>query len=185
MRAYITMAALALGLALYGCGGGGGKATSNGQPATGASQSETGGQQDEGAGMGGGRMGGGMMGGGMMGGGGSGQAQPEQQPAGQTPALSGKVEDGVRVVEMTAFRYSYDPDTVVVKEGEPVKLVITSKDVEHGFAIDAFRVSTMLPPQKAVSVEFTPNKTGEFTFHCTVYCGPGHADMTGKLTVVK
>jgi len=128
------------------------------------------------------------MGGGMMGRGGSEQGGLQQQQpskAGKPPALTGKVENGVRVIEMKAFRYSYDPDTVVVKEGQPVRLVITSTDVEHGIGIDAFKVNKVLPAHKATTVQFTPNKTGEFAFYCTVYCGPGHADMKGKLTVVK
>jgi hypothetical protein len=29
------------------------------------------------------------------------------------------------------------------------------------------------------TVAFTPEQPGEYHFHCTVYCGPGHDEMHG------
>jgi cytochrome c oxidase subunit 2 len=33
------------------------------------------------------------------------------------------------------------------------------------------------------SAEYTANKAGTFEFHCSVLCGSGHWNMTGKLIV--
>ena len=30
---------------------------------------------------------------------------------------------------------------------------------------------------------FTPDEEGTYAFHCDVFCGDGHEDMTGKLVV--
>jgi nitrosocyanin len=97
--------------------------------------------------------------------------------------LSGQVVNGVRVIKMTAQRFVYDPNTIVVKKGEPVRLEITSMDVTHGFAIEAFNIDRKLKPRETEIIEFTPRQTGKFEFYCTVYCGKGHANMRGYMYV--
>ena len=69
------------------------------------------------------------------------------------------------------------------QHGDLVKLNITSVDVTHGFALPDFGVNSNLEPGKTVPVEFTADKTGEFSFFCNVYCGEGHKDMKGTLIV--
>ena len=32
-------------------------------------------------------------------------------------------------------------------------------------------------------VRFVPDRTGEFTFNCDIFCGTGHEEMAGTLTV--
>jgi len=34
-------------------------------------------------------------------------------------------------------------------------------------------------------VQFTPDKTGDFVGHCSVFCGSGHGSMTLTLHVVE
>jgi cytochrome c oxidase subunit 2 len=34
-------------------------------------------------------------------------------------------------------------------------------------------------------IEFTPDKAGEFTLHCSVFCGFGHHGMKARLVVVE
>lgn len=96
---------------------------------------------------------------------------------------SGTVENGVRVVEVEARRFEFDPATIVVNAGETVRLKVTSQDVTHGVGIDAFGVDKKLPPNETVTVEFTADKPGTHHFHCSVYCGKGHKDMHGELVV--
>ena len=40
-----------------------------------------------------------------------------------------------------------------------------------------------IEPGKVTRVVFTPDKTGEFTFSCNIFCGSGHEDMVGRLIV--
>lgn len=99
--------------------------------------------------------------------------------------LSGKVENGVRVIKVQAFRYGYTPDPIIVKEGEKVRLLLTSKDVMHGFGIIDLNIDVDIPVNKTTVLEFVPKQAGSYHIHCTVYCGVGHSNMHGELIVIK
>lgn len=103
----------------------------------------------------------------------------------KNPELSGKLENGIRIIEVKASRYKFEPDPVVVRLGEKVRLVVTSTDVAHGIAISEFDVKLSVPAGKTESVEFVADKEGSFYAYCSVYCGSGHGKMQGVLRVVK
>lgn len=86
-------------------------------------------------------------------------------------------------IQMTAKQWEFIPSTVTVKKGQKVKLVITSTDVAHGIGIPDFGVSAALAVGKTTTLEFTPDKTGSFTFFCNVFCGSSHREMKGTLIV--
>lgn len=98
-------------------------------------------------------------------------------------AVSGKLENGIRVVEVKAQKYKFIPDPIVVNLGEKVRLVVTSLDVTHGLAIDEFGINIILNPHQVRTVEFTANKKGAFRIYCSVYCGSGHEHMQANLIV--
>ena len=62
-------------------------------------------------------------------------------------------------------------------------MVVTSTDVAHGIAIPELNVNLSVPAGKTESIEFVADKKGSFHAHCSVYCGPGHSKMKGKLIV--
>ncbi len=97
--------------------------------------------------------------------------------------LSGKTIDGIRVIRMEAFRYGYRPDPVVVKAGEKVRLLLNATDVTHGFGIAELGINRKLPSGKVTEIEFTAPETGTYTIYCTVFCGPDHGEMEGRLVV--
>lgn len=99
--------------------------------------------------------------------------------------VSGALEDDIRVVKVKAFKYSFDPDPIVVRVDEKVRLELKSTDVDHGVVIKDFDISLIMPVGKTVSVEFTPRKTGAFRIYCRVYCGSGHGSMYGILVVIE
>ncbi len=113
------------------------------------------------------------------------QVNVTQAPLPQSTSPSAAVQDNGKVHEITitAKQFVFNPSEIRVKEGEKVRLKITSVDVTHGFALPEFNVNATLDPQKEQTVEFVANKKGEFTFFCSVVCGRGHRDMTGKLIV--
>ena len=98
---------------------------------------------------------------------------------------SGKVVDGVRVVAVTARQFEFDPSTIVVRQGEKVRLEVTSEDVTHGIGIEAYDIDQLLPPGETKEIEFTADKTGTHHFHCSIYCGKGHNEMHGELIVLE
>lgn len=95
-----------------------------------------------------------------------------------------KTENGqVREIAITAKRFSFTPDTITVKQGERIRLKITSEDVSHGFSILELGVNEVIEPGKETVVELTPTKKGSYRYFCSVECGNGHLAMQGKLVV--
>jgi cytochrome c oxidase subunit 2 len=92
-------------------------------------------------------------------------------------------ESIVKEITMTAKKFKFEPSTIKVNKGDKVKIAITSTDVTHGFAIDEYNINERIKPRETVNVEFVADKTGTFTFYCSVYCGSGHGRMKGKLVV--
>lgn len=90
---------------------------------------------------------------------------------------------GVQVIRVTAKQFEYVPNPIRVKGGIPVRLIITSQDVTHGFAIDALNINAKVEKGKDTVVEFTPNKPGSYDIYCNSFCGLGHFGMHGKLIV--
>lgn len=86
-------------------------------------------------------------------------------------------------IQLTAEKYDFKPDTVTVKKGDHVRLVITAIDHDHGFKIEAFQINQKLPKGQAVTVEFMADQVGTFSFQCSQFCGLGHKKMKGKLVV--
>lgn len=88
-------------------------------------------------------------------------------------------------IHITAKKFNFTPDTITLKKGEPVVLVLSSEDRKHGFNLRAFGIRADVNPGATATVRFTPNKTGKFTFSCDVFCGEGHEDMTGIIIVTE
>ena len=72
-----------------------------------------------------------------------------------------------------------------VPVGQPVKLIMTSQDVIHSFFIPAFRVKQDVLPGRYTTEWFEAEKTGEYVFFCSQYCGTSHASMIGKVIVLQ
>jgi cytochrome c oxidase subunit 2 len=67
--------------------------------------------------------------------------------------------------------------------GKPVKFVMTSEDVLHDFFVPDMRVKHDIVPGRFTEVWFTPTVMGKHNITCAEYCGKGHSDMRGTLTV--
>jgi cytochrome c oxidase subunit 2 len=118
-------------------------------------------------------------------------AATEEKIAIEVPALGNEDVDemvvngggDVKEFTMTAKQWEFVPNTIIVNQGDTVKLTITSVDVTHGFNLPAFGIKEILDPGKTVRVEFVADKEGTFTFACHIPCGRGHGTMNGKLIV--
>ncbi|MBP7055699.1 MAG: cupredoxin domain-containing protein [Candidatus Omnitrophica bacterium] len=98
-------------------------------------------------------------------------AASAQKAKDEAQALSGRVESGVRIVEIKASQYAFEPDTIVVNRGEKVRLVVASTDAAHGLTIREFNVNLAVQPGKTESIEFTPDKKGVFDSFCSAHRG--------------
>lgn len=87
-------------------------------------------------------------------------------------------------IEVTAHRFAFSPAEVTVKKGQPVVLVLKSEDVAHGIRFRELNVNVKVKAHGMAEVQFTPEKTGDFIGHCSVFCGAHHGSMTIRLHVV-
>ncbi|HEU4618061.1 MAG TPA: cupredoxin domain-containing protein [Gammaproteobacteria bacterium] len=92
---------------------------------------------------------------------------------------------GAKIVRIVAERFAYLPAHLTLRKNEPVILELTSRDVLMGFNLPDFDLRADMPPDRVVRVPFVPDKTGDFVFLCDVFCGDGHEQMQGTLTVVE
>jgi cytochrome c oxidase subunit II len=88
-----------------------------------------------------------------------------------------------RVIKVIAKKFEFVPGEIRVKQGETVTLQFTAPEVPMGFNLADFNLRADIMPGKVVSLDFTPDKAGTFTFLCDVFCGSGHEDMSGTLIV--
>ena len=86
---------------------------------------------------------------------------------------------GVQEIKVTV-KGGYSPDVIVVKQGVPVKLDFYRDETascSEQVVFGDFGIARDLPAFKTTSIEFTPDKAGEFTFVC------GMNMLRGKLIV--
>ena len=88
-----------------------------------------------------------------------------------------------QVIKVTAKKFEYSPSVIAVKLNVPVVLEFTSLDRLHGFAVPDLKLQAEIKPGEVTRVRFIPDKVGTFDFHCSVFCGSGHEDMTGQVVV--
>jgi plastocyanin domain-containing protein len=87
------------------------------------------------------------------------------KPAG---TLAGVTGDGVQEA-FIVVKGGYNPDTIRVDAGRPVRLVFNRQESDpcsERVLLDAFGVSAELPQGSNVPLEFTPTEAGSYEFAC-------------------
>lgn len=88
-------------------------------------------------------------------------------------------------IQITASRYAFEPSTIQVNAGEPVRIVIRSADGVHGFSIPELKIDAQVPKGGApVTVEFTAPAAGRYEIACSEFCGSGHGRMKAALVSI-
>jgi cytochrome c oxidase subunit II len=90
-----------------------------------------------------------------------------------------------RTINIVAKRFTYEPDDITLKKGEPVVLEFTTSDVTHGLKFKDLNLNTTIEKGKKNELAFTPGKTGDFNGQCSVFCGSGHGSMRMTLHVTE
>ena len=93
-------------------------------------------------------------------------------------------------VQMTVVGVEYEgtklwlPGTIVAHKGDLVKLnlmnKIPSEPAQHGFAIDAFKVSEVVNRGEPKTTQFVADKVGVFPIYCQLH--PAH--VGGQLVIL-
>jgi cytochrome c oxidase subunit 2 len=89
-----------------------------------------------------------------------------------------------RRIEVTAKKFGFTPGELTLKKGEPVVLVLKSEDVAHGIRIKELGIDLKATKGQTSEFTFTPDKTGDFVGHCSLFCGRGHGSMNLTIHVV-
>ena len=98
-------------------------------------------------------------------------------PKAQTRAAVG--ESGAQEVAVTV-KGGYTPDVIVVQKGRPVRLTFTRQEssaCSEQVLFPDFNKNAALPEGEQVTLEFTPDKPGEYGFQCQM------GMLRGKLIV--
>lgn len=86
---------------------------------------------------------------------------------------------GAQEVSITV-KGGYTPDVIVVQKGRPVRLTFTRQEssaCSEKVLFPDFNQNALLPEGEQVTLEFTPDKAGEFGFQCQM------GMLRGKLIV--
>lgn len=88
----------------------------------------------------------------------------------QMPNVSGAGPTGTAVPEVhIRVRGGYDPGTIRVPSGRPVRLVFEREDTSscsEEIVIPDFGIRRFLPTGKKVAIEITPPEAKRYEFHC-------------------
>jgi len=103
-----------------------------------------------------------------------------------------KVPEGAMIIKVMSRQWSWlfqyengIQDTELrVPVGKPVKLLLTSQDVIHGFYAPAFRIKQDAVPGMTNYLWFQPTEIGTYDVMCSQYCGLEHAHMLSKIVVL-
>ena len=76
-----------------------------------------------------------------------------------------------RTIALSITDKGYEPSPITLKQGEPVKLVLT-RTSEHTCAtemvLDEYGIHAELPLNQPVEVSFTPTKAGKLIYGCAM-----------------
>ena len=74
-------------------------------------------------------------------------------------------------VKLQVTERGFEPHNVKVKRGEPVKLLVTRKTDQtcaRELVLDEYGINVKLPLDTEVAIAFTPTKSGELTYGCSM-----------------
>jgi len=92
----------------------------------------------------------------------------------------GKYEAYIRAA---ASPWKFTPDRLEVPVNSTVTFYVTAVDVQHGFKLEGTNMNVQILPGQVSKMTTTFTKAGTYPFVCTEYCGVGHQNMYGILTV--
>ena len=99
---------------------------------------------------------------------------------GKRPGVKASLTSGGYQEAMILVKGGYTPDVIVVERGKPVRLNFVRAEsalCSEMVLLPDFKKSARLPEGETVSIEFIPDRPGEFEFQCQM------GMLRGKLVV--
>ncbi|AKJ06671.1 hypothetical protein ATI61_105348 [Archangium gephyra] len=98
-------------------------------------------------------------------------AEPAATAPTAAPAQPAAKPGEPRTIALSVTEKGYEPSPITLKQGEPVKLVLTrttDKTCATEIVLEDYNINTPLPLNQPVEVAFTPNKTGQLVYGCAM-----------------
>jgi cytochrome c oxidase subunit 2 len=92
------------------------------------------------------------------------------------------VNNSIDEINIISERYMFSPMLVRLKRGKTVRLVLSTYDVQHGIFQPDLKINLSAYPGKPAENIIEPDKVGEYTVTCSLYCGVDHNKM--KMTFI-
>jgi cytochrome c oxidase subunit 2 len=100
-----------------------------------------------------------------------------------TSSRPARADASARVIEITAKRFAFAPNSITLKKGETVTLRLHSEDVTHGFFMRTLKIDEVIEPGQTKDVTLSPQTAGTFTTICDHFCGVNHGNMNMTIVV--
>lgn len=84
-------------------------------------------------------------------------------------------------LSVVASKDGFRPRVLNLHKSETVRLVLTTSDVEHCFAVDELRVEKRIVPGRATELDLTPDRSGTYRFYCCLEAG--NEKLHGRLSI--
>lgn len=107
--------------------------------------------------------------------GGGGNKESGSSPAGEPASGNGQKHE----ITIDATNFDFDVKEIKVKKGDTVSITLNNSQGNHALKVEGYDKEV----KGKATVTFVADKTGEFKYICSIFCGKGHDDMIGKLIV--
>jgi hypothetical protein len=97
---------------------------------------------------------------------------------------TGSLINGERVIRLKAFHFAFDPSTIIVKEGDRIRLEIVSTD-DLILQIPVYHIEHPLTPYHEDTIRFVAGRSGTYSFSCLFGEYLKREFMRGKLIVLQ
>ena len=114
------------------------------------------------------------------------KAAPEQilaQDVFREPGVR-QLAPGKIQVTTVAQAFVFQPADITVPVGADIEFYLAAADVIHGYQIERTNVNVELIPGEVARLNYTFDDPGVYRITCNEYCGIGHHNMLGTITVL-
>jgi cytochrome c oxidase subunit II len=101
------------------------------------------------------------------------------------PEAAGLNSPPAETRDVAASRSGFAPSVIQARKGETIHLRLTSRDQEHCFAVEAFRIEKRIVPGRTTTVDITPDRAGTFPYYCCLESGAAAEAEKGRLVVAE
>jgi heme/copper-type cytochrome/quinol oxidase subunit 2 len=101
------------------------------------------------------------------------------------PDAAGLAPSADQTREIAASRAGFAPDVLQARKGETLHLRLSTRDQEHCFAVEAFRVEKRIVPGRTTTVDITLDRAGTFPYYCCLEDGAAAETERGRLVVAE